>query len=85
LNRQFHTEIHQLSHLKKTVKLVENLWGAIPPVIRRDHVKYLEKSNQEHDNLVKAITSKNEVHAKAIMEAHIMRSYQDFLQEKSTK
>ena len=44
-----------------------------------------KKSNQEHDNLVKAITSKNEVHAKAIMEAHIMRSYQDFLQEKSTK
>ena len=85
LNRQFHTEIHQLSHLKKTVKLVENLWGAIPPVIRRDHVKYLEKSNQEHDNLVKAITSKNDTHAKAIMEAHIMRSYQDFLQEKSTK
>lgn len=79
LNHQFHQEIQHLSQLKKTVKLVENLWGAIPPIIRRDHAKYLDKSNQEHDLLVQAIVSKDADLAKDIMHKHIMRSYQDFL------
>lgn len=84
LNYEFHKEIQNLSGLNKTVRLVENLWESIPPVIRRDHRKYLEKSNQEHIAIVKAITSNDEALAKQLMEQHILRSYEDYQAQDKT-
>lgn len=84
-NKSFHQEIQRLSGLNKTVKLIENLWGTMPPIIRRDHISFLEKSNNEHAMLVHAILNKDADKAKQIMQNHIMRSYQDFLSQESIK
>ena len=85
LNQQFHHEIHALSKLKKTVRLIESLWGTVPPIIRKDHAKYVEKSNSEHASILSAIQSKQPELARELMQKHIMRSYRDFVDQEKNR
>lgn len=85
LNHQFHQEIHALSKLKKTVRLIESLWNTVPPIIRKDHAKYVEKSNQEHASILSAIQSNQPELARERMQKHIMRSYRDFIDQEKNR
>lgn len=52
LNKLFHSEIHRLSKLKKTVYFVENLWHNFPPVFIKSNLQFMKSSILEHDDII---------------------------------
>lgn len=80
LNRLFHEEIWTLSGGSRIHDLIASLWAHIPPVVMKDAD---QRSNQEHELIVRALRNHDEEGARKQMKEHIVRSQQDYLKFRS--
>lgn len=78
-NAQFHNAIWQSAQSPKYVELISHLWNRIPAQVVTLTRENQIKANQEHRAIVYALDQHDCDLANQSMQAHIMRTLQDYL------
>ncbi|MEZ7170279.1 GntR family transcriptional regulator [Sporosarcina sp. OR05] len=79
-NEHFHRVIWKSAKSARLLSFLDQMWNGLPPHLAEMVEDQMSKSVAEHNEIIKAIISKNEEQARIAMVNHVRRSKKDFLE-----
>lgn len=76
LNKSFHLSLYEHSGLRRTQRIIENLWSGLPPMAPIAVPGQLKNSLVEHDAILSALRSRSVLALRSAMVEHITHARQ---------
>ena len=79
LNNDFHHTIWQAADSNQLISLLSDLWDGLQPRLPQFVPEQMERSIEEHELILQAISNQDKENSKRHMENHVMRSADHFI------